>query len=211
MKKFVIIMLIAIVAVTSVFAADFSIGVMQNVINTSILVDAEFENFGIEGAIGTPAIWYAIGGINALAKGSTGSESESESSDSGFAVIAGAMANVYYKVYSGDVFGYRLGLQADVLGLFDSNATRIMGMYGISNGFNFKFTDSFSMNFTATVPFALLLYPFGEAVTQYTAFYYNDAKADNFGCALGEVFLAILQIGGTTLNQVARLSFKWTI
>ena len=211
MKKIIVLLITSLVICAGISAADIQIGVMQNVINTSILVDAEFENFGIEGAIGTPALWYAIGGINALAKGSIGSESESESSDSGFAVIAGAMANVYYKVYSGDVFGYRLGLQADVLGLFDSNATRIMGLYGISNGFNFKFTDSFSMNFTATVPFALLLYPFGEAVTQYTAFYYNDAKADNFGGALGEVFLAILQVGGTALNQVARLSFKWTV
>ena len=119
------------------------------------------------------------------------------------------MANVYYKVYSGDVFGFRLGLQADVLGLFDSNATRIIGMYGISNGFDFKFTDSFSMNFTATVPFALLLYPFGDAVTQYTAFYYNDAKADNFGGALGEVFLAILQvIKAKSLSSIWRIIVK---
>ena len=211
MKKFVIIMIVAVFVSSAIFAADIQVGVMQNLINTSILVDTEFENFGFEGAIGTPAIWYAIGGINALANGSSDSGSESGSSDSGFAVIAGAMANVYYKVYSGDVFGFRLGLQADVLGLFDSSATRIMGMYGISNGFNFKFTDSFSMNFTATIPFALLLYPFGEAVTQYTAFYYNNAEVDNLGGALGEVFLAILQVGGTALNQVARLSFKWTV
>lgn len=211
MKKFVIIMLIAVVAVTSVFAADFSIGIMQNVVNINILLDTEFDQFGIEGALGTPALWYAIAGIDALTKGSADSGSESESSNSGFAIISGAMANVYYKVYTGERFGFRFGMQVDVLGLFDSESTRIMGSYGPSFGFNFKFSNNTSLNFTTAIPAFFLLYCINKDLAQYGAFYYNNSNVDSFGEALGEVFLAILQVGGTAFNQVARLSFKWEI
>ena len=223
MKKFVIIMLIAVVASSAIFAADIQVGVMQNLVNTSVLLDAEFEHFGVETAVGFPFVWYAGSVIDALAHSGSDSQTGSgavargeseeteESGGSSFALVTGAMANVYWKVFTGNRFGFRLGIQTDAIGLFASDATRIMGSFGASFGFNFKFTDTFSMNFTATPPFGWLLSPLGEAVTQYTVFYYNNANADNLGEALGEVFLAILQAIGVYGNQLARLSFKWSV
>ena len=57
MKKAIVLILVLAVACTSVFAADISLGVMQNFLDTSFIADFEFDHFGVEGSVGIPLIW----------------------------------------------------------------------------------------------------------------------------------------------------------
>ncbi len=66
MKKLIIVMIIIAVACTSVFAADVQLGVMQNLVNTSLIVDTEFDHFGFEASVGAPVVYMVVGGIGAI-------------------------------------------------------------------------------------------------------------------------------------------------
>ena len=215
MKKIVVLLITALVICAGISAADIQIGVMQNLINTSVLLDAEMNHFGFETAVGLPVVPLTISGIEALFKGNGDDSSESsaiargegdeeESKDSGFVVPAGAMANVYFKVINGEKFSLRLGLQGDVIGLYGPDFIWTMGFTGPSLGFNYKFNDSFAMNFTSAVPFAMFL---PESISKYTYFFYTS-DTDN---VVGSIFLAIYGSIGAVGCQLARLSFKWTV
>lgn len=215
MKKIVVLLIAAFVICASLSAADIQIGVMQNLINTSILLDAEMDHFGFETSVGLPVVPLTISGIEALFKGNGDDSSESsaiargegdeeESKDSGFVVPAGAMANVYFKVINGEKFSLRLGLQGDIIGLFGPDFVWTMAFTGPSLGFNYKFNDSFAMNFTSAVPFAMFL---PESISKYTYYYYTS-DTDN---VVGSIFLAIYGSIGAVGCQLARLSFKWTV
>ena len=115
MKKIVVLLITALVICAGISASDIQIGVMQNLINTSILLDAEMDHFGFETSVGLPVVPLTISGIEALFKGNGDEDSESsaiargegdeeESDNMGFVVPAGAMANIYFKVYSGSKF-----------------------------------------------------------------------------------------------------------
>ena len=215
MKKIVVLLITALVICAGISASDIQIGVMQNLINTSILLDAEMNHFGFETAVGLPVVPLTISGIEALFKGNGDDSSESsaiargegdeeESKDSGFVVPAGAMANVYFKVINGEKFSLRLGLQGDVIGLYGPDFIWTMGFTGPSLGFNYKFNDSFAMNFTSAVPFAMFL---PESISKYTYFFYTS-DTDN---VVGSIFLAIYGSIGAVGCQLARLSFKWSV
>ena len=215
MKKIVVLLITALVICAGISASDIQIGVMQNLINTSILLDAEMNHFGFETAVGLPVVPLTISGIEALFKGNGDDSSESsaiargegdeeESKDSGFVVPAGAMANVYFKVINGEKFSLRLGLQGDIIGLFGPDFVWTMAFTGPSLGFNYKFNDSFAMNFTSAVPFALFL---PESISKYTYYYYTS-DTDN---VVGSIFLAIYGSIGAVGCQLARLSFKWSV
>ena len=215
MKKIVVLLITALVICAGISAADIQIGVMQNLINTSFLLDAEMNHFGFETAVGLPVVPLTISGIEALFKGNGDDSSESsaiargegdeeESKDSGFVVPAGAMANVYFKVINGEKFSLRLGLQGDIIGLFGPDFVWTMAFTGPSLGFNYKFNDSFAMNFTSAVPFAIFL---PESIAKYTYYYYTS-DTDN---VVGSIFLAIYGSIGAVGCQLARLSFKWSV
>ena len=215
MKKTVVLLIAALVICAGISAADIQVGVMQNVINTSFLFDVEMDHFGVETALGMPVVPLAISGIEALFKGNSDGSSESsaiargegdeeESKDTGFVVPAGAMANIYFKVINGDKFSLRLGLQGDIIGLYGPDYVWTAGFLGPSLGFNYKFNDSFSMNFTSAVPFALFI---PESASKYTYFIYMSDD-DN---VVGAIFLAIYGSIGAVGCQLARLSFKWTV
>ncbi|MBR5669150.1 MAG: hypothetical protein IKX15_06010 [Spirochaetales bacterium] len=215
MKKIVVLLITALVICAGISASDIQIGVMQNLINTSILLDAEMNHFGFETAVGLPVVPLTISGIEALFKGNGDDSSESsaiargegdeeESKDSGFVVPAGAMANVYFKVINGEKFSLRLGLQGDIIGLFGPDFVWTMAFTGPSLGFNYKFNDSFAMNFTSAVPFAMFL---PESISKYTYFFYTS-DTDN---VVGSIFLAIYGSIGAVGCQLARLSFKWSV
>lgn len=221
MKRFIIILAIAAIACTSLFAADIQLGVMQNLVNTSFLVDAEFERFGAETSVGIPVVTAAISGIEALFKGNSDSseaiardtsseETEESSKSGGFSILGGAMANVYWKAIAGEKFSLRLGIQGDMLGLFGTEGSRVFLTYGPSIGFNYKFNDRFSMNFTSAVPAALILSPFGEDVSKYGAFIFSNVTPEGEE-AIGEIFLALFGAIGGIGDQLARLSFKWSV
>ena len=221
MKRFIIILAIAAIACTSLFAADIQLGVMQNLVNTSFLVDAEFERFGAETSVGIPVVTAAISGIEALFKGNSDSseaiardtsseETEESSKSGGFSILGGAMANVYWKAIAGEKFSLRLGIQGDMLGLFGTEGSRVFLTYGPSIGFNYKFNDRFSMNFTSAIPAALILSPFGEDVSKYGAFIFSNVTPEGEE-AIGEIFLALFGAIGGIGDQLARLSFKWSV
>ena len=215
MKKIIVLMVLALVVLAGAFSADIQIGVMQNVINTSFIFDAEMEHFGFETALGMPVVPLAISGVEALFKGKDSGNTESgviargegdeeESKNTGFTVPAGVMANIYFKVFRGSKFSLRLGLQGDVIGLYGPDFIWTTGFLGPSLGFNFKFNENFAMNFTSAVPFAMFL---PEVVSKYTYFFYSSDNEN----VVGTIFLAIYGSIGAIGCQLARLSFKWTV
>lgn len=213
MKKILVLLIAAFVICAGLSAADLQIGVMQNVINTSFLFDAEMEHFGIETAVGLPVVPLVFSGIEALFKSNSDSESsaiargegdEEETKDTGFTVPAGAMANIYFKVVRGNKFSLRLGIQGDIIGLYGPDFIWTTGFVGPSLGFNFKFNDNFAMNFTSAVPFAMFI---PESVSRYTYFFYSSDDEN----VVGNIFLAIYGSIGAIGCQLARLSFKWTV
>ena len=214
MKKMIVLLITALVICAGISAADIQIGVMQNVINTSFLLDAEMNRFGVETAVGLPVLPLAYSGLEALFNGNSDDNTESsaiargegdeeESKSSGFSFPAGFMANVYLKFGKGK-FSFRLGLQGDVIGLYGPDFVWTAGFLGVASGFNYKFNDSFAMNFTSALPFAVFL---PESVAKYTYFIYSSDTEN----ALGNIFLAIYGSVGAVGCQLARLSFKWTV
>ena len=221
MKKLIVILALAAIVCVSAFAADIQIGVAQNVLNTSFLLDVEGSHFGFETSLGLPVMPLAISGIEAIFKGNSssddsgtesgfiargeggeGDEGEGEKK-SGFVIPAGAMANVYWRIGMGKKFSMRLGIQGDIVGLFGPGYIWTMAFVGPSVGFNFKFTDSFAMNFTGAFPIALVL---PDEAKKYASFYYSNEQN-----AIGAIFLAIYGGVGAVGCQLARLSFKWSI
>ena len=203
MKKVIIFVLIALVACASVFAMDFHLGVMQNFLDTSVIADLEFDHFGVEGSLGTPIILGVSSLIDAVSSGE-----DVEAGDGiSMLLMPGVMVNGYWKVIDAKHFGLRLGLQADVIGLFTDNLRSVIGLWGPSIGFNFKFNDKFSMNLTGTIPAALPLSLISEDAANFGAFGYVEGGED-----LGDFFAVFFgQLLPGVLSEFARLSFKWKI
>ncbi len=223
MKKLIVLMILIAVACTSVFAADVQLGVMQNLVNTSFLVDTEFDHFGFEAAVGVPVVYMVAGGVGAIVDAASDkaeatateseSESESESKNTGnWSIVTGAMLNLYWKAYEGEKFSFRLGIQGDALGFFGNKGYNFFFTYGPSLGFNYKFNDRFAMNFTGTVPAALILSPFGNDLSSnYGSYVATNIKAEDAVEAFGMGVLALFQGIGLFGSEVARVSFKWSV
>ena len=203
MKKFVIIMLIAVVAATSVFAADFSIGIMQNYMHTMIIADLDINRFvGVEGAAGIPLVSGIAGTIDYISRGGIDPETgEKEPYDAlGLFLLPAGVVDVYFKPVSTDHFELRFpGLQVDAISLMDHEHFTFIALAGVSLGLDFKFNNGFSVNLTGAVPIAAFL---PEEVAKYTIYYYSTKAEDNWD------FLMILPL---CINQFARLSLKWEI
>ncbi len=201
MKKFIIILLIAVVASTAVFAADFSIGIMQNYLHTMLAADFSGDHFGIEGAAGIPLVSGIAGTIDYISRGGidpdTGEKEPYEFVDL-FLLPAGVL-NGYVKIINTKHFEWRFGLQGDAISLMDKDHFTFIAVAGVSTGFEFKFNSGFSVNLSGAFPLAGLL---PEAVGKYTVFYYTTKTDENWD------FLMILPL---VINQFARLSFKWSI
>ena len=201
MKRFIIILLIAVVASTAVFAADFSIGIMQNYLHTMLAADFSGDHFGIEGAAGIPLVSGIAGTIDYISRGGinpdTGEKEPYEFVDL-FLLPAGVL-NGYVKIINTKHFEWRFGLQGDAISLMDKDHFTFIAVAGVSTGFEFKFNSGFSVNLSGAFPLAGLL---PEAVGKYTVFYYTTKTDENWD------FLMILPL---VINQFARLSFKWSI
>ena len=201
MKKFVIIMLIAVLAGSVVFAADFSIGVLQNYLHTMVVADYSGDHFGIEGAAGIPLVSGIVGTIDYIKRDGidpdTG-EKEPYNPAELFLLPAGVV-NGYVKIVNTKHFEWRLGLQADAISLMDKDHFTFIALAGVSTGFEVKFNSGFSVNLSGAFPLAALL---PEDVAKYTVYYYSTKTEDNWD------FLMILPL---CINQFARLSFKWSI
>jgi hypothetical protein len=201
MKKFIIILLIAVVASSAVFAADFSIGIMQNYLHTMLAADFSGNHFGVEGAAGIPLVSGIAGTIDYISRGGidpeTGEKEPYEFVDL-FLLPAGVL-NGYVKIINTKHFEWRFGLQGDAISLMDKDHFTFIAVAGVSTGFEFKFNSGFSVNLSGAFPLAGLL---PEAVGKYTVFYYTTKTDENWD------FLMILPL---VINQFARLSFKWSI
>ena len=204
MKKAIVIIIVVLVACMSLSAADISMGVMQNFMDTSFIVDAEFDHFGVEGALGIPIVWGITGIVDSVNKG----EQVTIGDAAAMLLIPGAMVNGYWKVIDGRVFGLRLGIQTDVIGIFAKDLKSILGLWGFSVGLNFKFSERFSANLTGTLPAALPLSLLGDDATKFGAFFHvwggNDDPANILVIIFGQMLPG-------ALSEIARVSFKWTI
>ena len=201
MKKLVIIMLIAVLAGSAVFAADFSIGVLQNYLHTMVVADFGGDHFGVEGGVGIPLISGIVGTIDYIKRGGidpdTG-EKEPYNPAELFLLPAGVV-NGYFKIVNTEHFEWRLGLQADAISLMDHDHFTFIAIAGVSTGFEVKFNSGFSVNLSGALPIAAFL---PEEVAKYTIYYYSTKTEDNWD------FLMILPL---CINQFARLSLKWSI
>ena len=198
MKKLVIIMLIAVLAGSAVFAADFSIGVLQNYLHTMVVADFGGDHFGVEGGVGIPLVSGIVGTIDYIKRGGidpdTG-EKEPYNPAELFLLPAGVV-NGYFKIVNTEHFEWRLGLQADAISLMDKDHFTFIALAGVSTGFEIKFNGGFSVNLSGALPLAAFL---PEEVAQYTIYYYSTKTEDNWD------FLMILPL---CINQFARLSLK---
>ena len=203
MKKLLIIVLIAMVAGSSIFAMDLSLGVMQNFLDTSFIADAEFNRFGVEGSEGFPLVWGTSALIGAISDGKEVTVGD------GIAMVMmpGVMINGYWKAINTKHFDLRLGLQTDIIGLFADDVTSVLGLWGASIGLNFKFGERFSANITGTIPAALPLSAMGDDAARFGGFAYVDGTDD-----IGDIFLVIFgQLLPGALSEIARVSLKWKI
>ena len=202
MKKFIIILLVAVVAGSAVFAADFSIGVMQNYLHTSVIADLDINRFiGVEGSVGIPLVSGVVGTIDYISRGGIDPDTgEKEDFDIvGMFLLPAGMINTYIKPVSTDHFEWRLNLQIDAISLMDDDHFTFIALAGASLGLNFKFNSGFSVNLSGAIPLAAFL---PEEAAQYTLFYYTTKTEDNWD------FLMILPL---VVNQFARISLKWSI
>lgn len=204
MKKAVVIIIVVLVACMSVSAADISMGVMQNFMDTSFIVDAQFGRFGVEGAVGIPLVWGTAGIIDSVSKGQQVTIGDAAA----MLLLPGAMVNGYWKALDGRVIDLRIGIQADVIGLISDNLKSIVGLWGISAGLDFKFGERFSANITGTLPAALPLSLISDDAAKFGAFYYtwgsNNDPADILVIIFGQLLPG-------ALSEIARVSFKWTV
>ena len=204
MKKTIAVIIVILVACMSLSAADVSIGVMQNFMDTSCIVDAEFGRFGVEGSLGIPLIWGISGIVDNINKG----EEVTFANAAAMLLFPGVMVNGYWKAIDGKVFGLRLGLQADVIGLISDNLKSVVGLWGFSVGLNFKFNERFSANLTGTLPAALPLSLLGDDAAKFGAFFYtwggNNDPADILVIIFGQLLPC-------AMSEIARISFKWSI
>lgn len=204
MKRFIILVLIALLAGASVFAMDFCLGVEQNFMNTSLELDCEGNHFGFEASFGFPFIYGTASVIDAIEDGK-----EIDFSDGvAMVLLPGMMVNGYWKVIDGNWFDLRLGLQGNIQAFFDNENFSILCITGLSTGFNFKFNERFGMNFTASVPLAFPVAAIaGGDAAMYTGFFfttYPSSEGDYWGVLFGGGLFVLF-------SHVARLSFKWTV
>ena len=201
MKKFVIILLIAVVAATSAFASGLSLGIMQNYLHTMIVGDLSGNHFGFEAAAGIPLVSGIAGTIDYISRGGIDEETgEKEPYDIvGLFLFPAGVVNGYAKIVNTKHFEWRLGLQVDAISLMSDDHFSFIAVAGIGTGFEFKFNNGFSVNLSGAFPIAALL---PEEAAQYTLFYYTTKEDDNWD------FLMILPL---VVNQFARLSLKWEI
>lgn len=206
MKKILIIVLVAVVAGSSIFAMDLSFGVMQNYINTCIVADLEFNHFGFEESIGFPLIRESASLIGAISEG----KDIDFGDDLAMGLLPGIMVNGYWKAINTKHFGLRLGLQADVMGISNGVFSTVLGIWGASIGLNFKFGERFSANITGTIPATYPLSFISDDAEQFGYFildYYGLDKVDN----VFDAFVYVLEASYGFISEIARVSFKWKI
>lgn len=201
MKKFIIILLIAVVASSAVFAADFSIGIMQNYMHTMLAADLSGNRFGVEGAVGIPLVPGILGTIDYISRdGINPDTGEKEPYDAvDLFLLPAGVASGYFKIINSKHFEWRLGIQADAISLMDEDHFTFIAIAGLTTGFEFKFNSGFSVNLSGAFPVGLLL---PEEAARFTVFYYSTKTDDNWD------FLMVLPL---VVNEFARLSFKWSI
>ena len=201
MKKLVIVLLIVVVGCSAVFAADLSLGFAQNFMDTYFIADYQGDHFGVEGGIGIPLIYGTASLIGDMADG----KDVSILDGIGMVCLPAAMVNGYWKAVDGRVFDLRLGLQGDVFSIITPDMTSVFALWGPSIGFDFTFSDEFSINLTGTLPAALPLNAIGAG--DYGAFIFTK-DVDEIGEGLA-IFFGQLLPG--ILSEFARLSFKWKV
>jgi len=198
MKKFIIILVLSAVVLTSAFSAGTSLGVSVNYLNTSVIVDTESDRFGFEGAVGFPVISAILGTLDAVSNGE----------DFKFVrfLLPGAMVNPYFKAVNGNRFQLRLGLQTDVLVFVDKDVISVAGLLGTSIAANYKFSDKFGMNLSLGIPLGLPLSLISNDAASWTLFYISSREIDKSDIA--KILFGGL---GCAMNQFVRLSFKWAL
>lgn len=203
MKKLIIVLLVAAVSCSAVFAGT-QIGFSQGLCNTSFVASHEWENFGVQGDVGFPLIYSTIGAIGVIKDKASGN-SDKEVNILDF-VLPGAHVGAYWKAVSGEHFGWNLGLGGSFQSYFVENKVRVFGCASITSGLTYRFNEKFSMGLDTSLPVAVILSPISKDIAQYTYFYYVQGEGKP-----ADIFAVLFGVAYYGINELARLSFKWDI
>lgn len=206
MKKLIIVMIIVAVACTSVFAGDLSIGVSQGLVDTSFIASYEWDKFGVQGDLGFPLIFTAVAAAGAINEKINDDPEEQKEFNVLDFILPGAHVGAYWKAIDGEHFGWNLGLGGTFQSYFMKNKFRMIGFATLTSGLRYRFNDRFSMGLETSVPLALPLSLISEDVAKCTLFYYQEGEGE-----IGDIFVVLLGSTYYFINDLARISFKWSI
>ena len=199
MKKISLVLILLMAISVSAFSGNTSLGLAQNYVDTSFIVDTELGRFGVEGSIGLPLVWGTIDAIDSIINGSSFDITE--------ILLPGLMLNPYFKLVEGDNYQFRLGLQNDTLVFANKDeGVQAMGLVGISLGLNYKFNQKFGMNITLGCPLALPLSAISKDAASWTVYYFSSREYTD-----DDILKMIVGGYGCAINQFARLSLKWSL
>ena len=204
MMKLIIILIIAAVACTSVFAGNLSLGFSQGLMNTSFVANYEWENFGVQGDVGFPLVYTTLAAISAAQDKATGKE-EREISFLDY-VLPGAHVGAYWKALDGKHLSLNVGLGGTFQSYFMKDKFRMFGAATINGGFKFKFNERFSIGLDSALPLAVLLTPISKELASHTYFLYHEGEGE-----VGDIFAIFFGVIYYGINDLARLTFRWTI
>ena len=206
MKKLIIVMIIVAVACTSVFAGDLSIGFSQGLVDTSFIASYEWDKFGVQGDLGFPLIFTTVAAAGAInEKINKDTEEQKEFNVLDF-ILPGAHVGAYWKAIDGEHFGWNFGLGGTFQSYFMKSKFRMIGFATLTSGLRYRFNDRFSLGLETSVPLALPLSLISEDAAKYTLFYYQEGE-----CEIGDIFVVLLGSTYYFINDLARISFKWSI
>ena len=204
MKKLIIVMIIAAIACTSVFAGSLSLGFSQGLINTSFVASYEWDKFGVQGDVGLPIVFSSLSLAGAIQeKAEKNSEKEIDFLDF---ILPGAHIGAYWKAVDGNHFGWNLGLGGTIQSYFAEKKFRVFGGATLTSGISYKFNERFSIGLDSSIPIALVLYPINEDIAKYTCFMFVEGSGEPEDLAM-----ALWGFPFYLINDLARLTFKWTI
>ena len=204
MKKLIIVMIIAAIACTSVFAGSLSLGFSQGLVNTSFVASYEWDKFGVQGDVGFPLVYNTLGAISVVHDKVSGEE-EKEVSILDF-ILPGAHVGAYWKAVDGNHFGWNLGLGGTFQSYFMNEKFRLFGAATINSGLRYKFNERFSIGLESSLPLAVLLTPISKDLAGHTYFLYQEGEGE-----VGDIFAIFFGVIYYGINDLARLTFKWTI
>ncbi|MDD2232465.1 MAG: hypothetical protein PHO44_02590 [Sphaerochaetaceae bacterium] len=201
MKKVIIVLLIAAIGCSGLFAQGF-LGTNVNYMGIGFTGGAESSHFGVESSVTLPVFFYASSVVEYFQLKGT-EKATSFPNPVELVSFPFVSVNGYWKIVDGGFFGLNLGLKADALLSFDKYSS-ILVTYGPSLSADFKFSDNFALTLTGELPASVILDAIDDNLSQYGFFYATTDKSENANLGVMGILISIP-------TAIANISLKWTI